>query len=182
MKLHFTHPKAAQLEVNARGRKTGGVSKQASFTIEPEPIDTPDAQRALDAYVAELDRRFPNGFDTSRAAPPAKTDFVPPNGVFLVVRDEGRVLGCGALRTEPHGIGEIRRMWIAPELRGRGAGRALLRELEEHATELGCDRVRLDTASELREARALYESAGYREIPAYNDNEYARHWYEKALA
>ncbi|MER6990595.1 GNAT family N-acetyltransferase [Saccharopolyspora hirsuta] len=158
------------------------MTKQASFTIEPEPVDSPDAQEALGEYVAELDRRFPGGFDTSRAAPPAKSDFVPPAGVFLVVRVDGRVLGCGALRTAPGGIGEIRRMWIAPELRGRGAGRALLGELEEQARRLGCERVRLDTAAELREARGLYDSAGYREIPAYNDNEYARHWYEKTLA
>ncbi|MDA3628016.1 GNAT family N-acetyltransferase [Saccharopolyspora oryzae] len=157
------------------------MTKQASFTIELEPIDSPDAQQALGEYVAELDRRFPSGFDTSRAAPPAKSDFVPPAGAFLVVRVDGRVLGCGAVRTEPDGVGEIRRMWISPELRGRGAGRALLAELEEQARQLGCDRVRLDTAAELREARALYDSAGYREIPAYNDNEYARHWYEKAL-
>ncbi|MBB5155313.1 hypothetical protein [Saccharopolyspora phatthalungensis] len=45
----------------------------------------------------------------------------------------------------------------------------------------GCSRIRLDTAAELHEARALSASAGYREIPAYNDNQYAKHWYEKAL-
>ncbi|MER7010001.1 GNAT family N-acetyltransferase [Saccharopolyspora sp. NPDC000359] len=157
------------------------MTEQAIFTIDPEPIDSPDAQEALRQYVAELDRRFPDGFDTSRAAPPAKADFVPPAGVFLVVRVDDRVLGCGALRTGPGATGEIRRMWISPELRGRGAGRALLAELEAQARQLGCERVRLDTAAELREARGLYDSAGYREIPAYNDNEYARHWYEKAL-
>jgi GNAT superfamily N-acetyltransferase len=155
------------------------VTKQASFTIGPEPIDSPDAQSALAQYVEELSRRFPDGFDTSRAAPPAKDAFTPPSGAFLVVRAEGRVLGCGALRTEPGGIGEIRRMWIAPELRGRGAGRALLAELEERSRQLGCSRIRLDTAAELHEARALYDSAGYREIPAYNDNQYAKHWLEK---
>ncbi|GAA0515588.1 GCN5 family N-acetyltransferase [Saccharopolyspora subtropica] len=157
------------------------MTKQASFTIEPEPVDSPDAQRALARYVAELDRRFPGGFDTSRAAPPARHDFAPPAGAFLVVRVEEQVLGCGALRTEPGGVGEIRRMWIAPELRGRGAGRALLAALEDQARRLGCDRVRLDTAAELVEARRLYESAGYRQIPAYNNNAYAQFWYEKSL-
>lgn len=161
--------------------KTGTVTKQASFTIELEPIDSPGAQLALDRYVAELNHRFPDGFDASRAAPPAKGDFTPPTGAFLVVRAEGQVLGCGALRTQHGGTGEIRRMWIAPELRGRGAGRALLAALEDRARQLGCSRIRLDTAAELSEARALYDSSGYREIPAYNDNQYAKHWFEKPV-
>ncbi|MEV6234631.1 GNAT family N-acetyltransferase [Saccharopolyspora shandongensis] len=156
------------------------MTEQASFTIEPEPIDSPEAQLALGRYIEELNGRFPDGFDTSRAAPPAKDDFMPPAGDFLVVRAEGRVLGCGALRSGD-GIAEIRRMWIAPELRGRGAGRALLAALEERARLLGCSLIRLDTAAELHEARALYDSAGYREIPAYNDNQYAKHWFAKQV-
>jgi GNAT superfamily N-acetyltransferase len=167
--------------LNHRHGETGGVTTQSTFTIEPEPIDSPDARQAIDAYVAELVRRFPNGFDTGRAAPPAKDAFTPPAGIFLVVRVDDRVLGCGALRTETGGIGEIRRMWISSELRGQGAGRALLAALEDQAVQLGCERVRLDTAAELHEARALYASAGYVEIPAYNDNEYAHHWFEKTL-
>ncbi|WP_246195677.1 GNAT family N-acetyltransferase [Halopolyspora algeriensis] len=149
------------------------------ITIEPEPIDSPEARWALDRYVADLNERFPGGFDTSRAAPPDPGDFVPPNGVFLLVRAEGETAGCGALRTESGGIAEIRRMWISPRLRGRGAGRRLLAALETHAREYGCSRVRLDTAAELEEARALYASAGYVEIDAYNENSYARHWFEK---
>ncbi len=144
-------------------------------------MDSPEAHAALGKYVAELDGRFPAAFDTSRSAPPAQGDFTPPAGVFLLVHIDGKPVGCGALRTEQAGIGEIRRMWIDPELRGRGAGRALLSALEEQAWQRGCHAVRLDTAAELHEARALYFSAGYTEIPAYNGNEYAQHWYEKPL-
>lgn len=151
------------------------------MTIEPEPIDSARSRYALDRYAAELNQRFADGFDTSRAAPPAPGDFVPPRGVFLLVRSDGEVAGCGALRTEDDGTAEIRRMWISPTLRGRGAGRMLLRALEDHARRHGCARVRLDTAAELDEAKALYTSAGYVEIPAYNDNAYARHWFEKPL-
>ncbi len=149
--------------------------------IAPEPIDSADAKAALRRYVEELRQRFPAGFEPDRAAPPAPGDFDPPHGFFLLVRDaDGQVSGCGAVRAED-GIAEIRRMWISPALRGCGAGRRLLRELERHAGDLGCRIVRLDTAAELNEARGLYASAGYAEIPAYNDNEYARHWFEKAL-
>jgi GNAT superfamily N-acetyltransferase len=152
-----------------------------AFTIKPEPIDSPAARSALEQYIAELDRRFPAGFDTSRSAPPAPSDFTAPAGVFLLVRVGDRVAGCGALRTEAAGVAEIRRMWIAPELRGQGAGRALLTALEEQARRRGCHTVRLDTAAELHEAKSLYVSAGYVEIPAYNDNQYAKHWFEKTL-
>lgn len=152
-----------------------------AFSIEPEPVDSAEAQWALERYVAELNERFPGGFDTSRAAPPRAEDFVPPAGIFLLVRAGDETAGCGALRTESGGVAEIRRMWIAPRVRGSGAGRRLLAALEAHARAYGCSRIRLDTAAELAEARALYVSAGYVEVPAYNDNPYARHWFEKDI-
>lgn len=157
------------------------MSSGRGFTIEPEPIASERSRAVLQQYSAELAARFPAGFDTGRAAPPAPGDFDPPNGVFLLVRDGAEPAGCGGVRTQSDGVGEIRRMWIAPALRGRGAGRALLAELERHARRLGCRAVRLDTAAELHEAKALYRSAGYVEIPAYNDNAYAGHWFEKRL-
>ncbi len=153
----------------------------APFTIELDPVNTAESRAVLDSYVQELGERFGQSFDTSRSAPPAPGDFEPPAGAFLLVRSGGRVLGCGALRTEVGGTAEIRRMWVSPELRGQGAGRALLAALEEQARVRGCRKVRLDTAAELSEARTLYASAGYVEIPAYNDNEYAAHWFEKQL-
>lgn len=128
-----------------------------------------------------MTQRFPSGFDAGKAAPPGKGDFTPPTGVFLLVWSDGQPAGCGALRTQSDGVGEIRRMWIASSLRGRGAGRALLAELERQARLLGFRAVRLDTATELLEAKALYRSAGYVEIPAYNDNAYAGHWFEKTF-
>lgn len=155
---------------------------EQNFTIDPAPYASSEAQNVLAEYVAELKQRFPGGlFETARAAPPAKDAFIPPNGVFLLVRAGGRALGCGAVRRGESGIAEIRRMWISPVLRGRGVGKALLAALEGHARELGCTEVRLDTASELTEARALYAKAGYREVPAYNDNSYAAHWFAKTL-
>ncbi|MDI2028699.1 GNAT family N-acetyltransferase [Saccharopolyspora sp. TS4A08] len=151
------------------------------FAIAPEPSDSADARWALAQYVAELVARFPDGFDPDRGARPVEDAFTPPKGVFLLLRRDGAVLGCGGVRTESAGIAEIKRMWVSPELRGRGAGRALLSALEEQARRLGFSRVRLDTAAELGEARAMYAKAGYVEIPAYNDNPYAAHWFEKSL-
>ncbi|RRO12627.1 GNAT family N-acetyltransferase [Saccharopolyspora rhizosphaerae] len=152
-----------------------------NFTIAAEPFGSRDAQQALAQYVAELAERFPEGFDPGAGAPPSDDEYTPPKGVFLLLRVGGAVMGCGGLRTESPGVSEVKRMWISPELRGRGAGRALLTSLEDHARRMGFARVRLDTAAELGEAQALYAKAGYVEIPAYNDNPHAAHWFEKRL-
>lgn len=75
---------------------------------------------------------------------------------------------------------EIKRMWISPALRGKGAGRALLTSLEDHARRMGCARA-AGHCGRLAEAQALYTKAGYVEIPACNDNPHAAHWFEKTL-
>jgi GNAT superfamily N-acetyltransferase len=58
----------------------------------------------------------------------------------------------------------------------------LLGALEEKARAIGYRIVRLETNQALPEAQQLYRSAGYREVPPFNDELYAHHWFEKALA
>ena len=65
--------------------------------------------------------------------------------------------------------------------RGLGVGRRLLAELEAHAIASGSHTVRLDTNKALTEAIAMYRSAGYIEVDAFNDEPYAHHWFEKRL-
>ena len=74
-----------------------------------------------------------------------------------------------------------RQMWVAPAARGLGLGRRLLRELEAFAAGAGATAVRLETNRALTEAIALYKSGGYTEVPAFNDERYADHWFEKRL-
>ena len=62
-----------------------------------------------------------------------------------------------------------------------GLGRTLLAELEAEGKRLGYNAIRLDTNSALTEAIAMYESAGYRTIQRYNDNPFAKHWFEKDI-
>lgn len=162
------------------------ASSDPVVTIEAEPVDSADAGWALEQYARELDGLFPTGFDPAKAAAPDVADLTPPTGVFLLVRLGADVAGCGALRVHPASaesdrFAEIKRMWLSPRLRGRGVGRRLLGELEAYARDFGCDTVRLDTAAELDAARALYERSGYVEIPDYNGNPYARHWFGKEL-
>ncbi len=73
-------------------------------------------------------------------------------------------------------------MWIVPQARGLGLGRRLLLELERHARTARVRVVRLETNQSLREAIQLYRSSGYREVPAFNDEPYAHHWFEKKLS
>lgn len=136
----------------------------------------------LERYYAELDSRFPSGFDPTRTVAAPAAELTPPLGLMLVARVDARAVGCGGVRKLEAHAAEIKRMWIDPSARGLGIGRRLLVALELAAAELGCDTVRLDTAAALTEARALYQGAGYREIAPYNDNPYAAHWFEKRLA
>jgi ribosomal protein S18 acetylase RimI-like enzyme len=72
-------------------------------------------------------------------------------------------------------------MWVAPEVRRLGVGRRLLSELERLAREGGARVARLETNDSLKEAIQLYRSSGYREVPAFNAEPYAHHWFEKDL-
>ena len=139
-----------------------------------------DARGAVASYVAELDHRFPGGFDPGLGTEDL-AGLAAPSGVFVVVRGNGLVAGCGGVQRLDPETGEIKRMWIAPAFRGLGLARRLLGELEDHARRLGHRRVVLDTDATLTEAIALYERSGYEAIEPYNDNPYAQRWFGKVL-
>jgi ribosomal protein S18 acetylase RimI-like enzyme len=140
----------------------------------------PDARHVVQSYFTELSRRFDTGFDPTRTLPAADEDLTPPAGLLLVATLHTDPVGCGALRLrDTHA--EIKRMWVSPEVRGLGLGRRLLTELESAATERGVRTLRLETNRSLAEAIGLYRAAGYREVPAFNDEPYAHHWFEKTL-
>jgi GNAT superfamily N-acetyltransferase len=103
-------------------------------------------------------------------------------GGVLVAYVADEPVACGAVRLLDPETAEIKRMFVTPDRRGRGVGRRLLDALERAAADLGCRRVRLDTGERQRAALALYRSAGYAEIEAYNVQPGASHWFEKRLA
>jgi ribosomal protein S18 acetylase RimI-like enzyme len=84
-------------------------------------------------------------------------------------------------RSGDEGIAQVKRMWVSPTARGLGLGRRVLAELGTHAAARGVGTLRLETKSALTEAIRLYRTAGYREVPAFNDEPYAHHWFEKPL-
>jgi DNA-binding MarR family transcriptional regulator len=141
----------------------------------------PVAQHCLGEYFAELDRRLSDGFDPAVSRLPDAAELRPPTGVFLVATLRGEPMGCGGLKFHADAPTELKRMWVAPSTRGLGVGRRLLAELEQRARDHGSRVLRLDTNKALTEAIGLYRSAGYREVPAFNDEAYAHHWFEKPL-
>ena len=151
----------------------------SAVTMEPADPASPEASACFDAYFRELEERFETGFDPALTVSADPEELVPPAGLFLIARLDGRAVGCGALKMKGPGLGEIKRMWVAPDARGLGIAQRLLEAIERNARQMGLDTLQLDTNRALREAHALYARNGYREIPRYNDNPYADHWFEK---
>jgi GNAT superfamily N-acetyltransferase len=140
-----------------------------------------DARQCLRSYFAELERRSGSPFDPNLGATAKPYEIRPPAGLFLVAYLRDAPIGCGALKHFPDGVSDLKRMWVAEPARGLGIGRRLLAELEARAAERGSRVVRLETSGLLTEAIALYRSAGYVEVPAFNDEPFADHWFEKRL-
>jgi GNAT superfamily N-acetyltransferase len=152
--------------------------------VEIAPVDPYDdaAQSCLGQYFTELDRRFDAGFDPALSILPGVDELRPPQGLFLIARLRDEPIGCGGLVFHDGSPPDIKRMWVAPSSRGLGVGRRLLAELERRAALDGHRTVRLETNRTLTRAVAMYRAAGYREVPAFNDETYAHHWFEKVLA
>jgi ribosomal protein S18 acetylase RimI-like enzyme len=147
-----------------------------------------EALALLDAYFAERAAGFPAEQGEYRPTYPVAEQFTPPAGEFLVVEDEqGPVIGCGGVRrieSRPGSVEprfEVKHLWLAPEARGRGAGRRLLGELERRASAYGARELVLDTNASLEAAGGLYRSSGYVEVEPYNANPNATHWYGKRV-
>lgn len=147
---------------------------------ETDPRD-PDAQRCLRSYFAELDERFDGGFDAEPAAVAADAQFRRPAGMLLVARLGSEPVGCAGMLFVDDDTCYVKRMWVAPSARGMGLARRLLGELETHAAARGATVVRLETNRTLTEAIHLYRTAGYTEVPPFNDEPHAHHWFEKRL-
>jgi GNAT superfamily N-acetyltransferase len=105
----------------------------------------------------------------------------PPDGVFLVGYEDGHAVAIGGLRGLGDGVCEIKRIYVAPEARSRGIGRALLAALEDAGRRIGYARVRLDAGEAQNHSRVLFARTGYREIAKYNNNHIAVYFGEKDL-
>ncbi|MGW0663595.1 GNAT family N-acetyltransferase [Streptodolium elevatio] len=153
----------------------------ATVTLDDVDPDHPDARYCLGRYFAELAERFDSGFDPGRSLLPDAGELRPPKGTFVIARLRGEAVGCAGLKLPADAPAEIKRMWVAPQARGLGVGRRFLAELETRAAREGRDVLRLDTNKTLTAAIGLYRSFGFAEVPAFNDEPYAHHWFEKTV-
>jgi ribosomal protein S18 acetylase RimI-like enzyme len=158
------------------------VSGTVAVTLEEVARDAPDVAPLFAAFIPEADGPLGARIDLEAeiaAGPP--TDLASPNGLLLLARVNGEPAGIGGLRYLDTEAAEIKSMYVSSAHRGIGLGRRILDELHRIAAERGCRATVLDSSSYLTEALGLYRSAGYTEVPAYNDNPKADVWFERQL-
>ncbi len=96
--------------------------------------------------------------------------YAPPDGTLFLAIDAGRAIGCGGLKRHDATTAEMKRVYLDPSGRGKGAGRAIVEAILAAARAKGYSAICLDTLPHLVEAQALYRKLGFVEIPRYNDN------------
>jgi putative acetyltransferase len=108
-------------------------------------------------------------FDQELAGLPG--DYAPPDGRLLIAEYRGQLAGCVALHKLEAEICEMKRLYLRPQLRGRGVGRALAEAVIEEARAIGYRKMRLDTVEPVMpNAVAMYRRLGFTEIDPYRAN------------
>ncbi|MGA2005610.1 MAG: GNAT family N-acetyltransferase [Terriglobales bacterium] len=108
-------------------------------------------------------------FDKELAGLPG--DYASPEGRLLLAEHEGQLAGCVALHKLADGICEMKRLYLRPQFRGKGLGRALAEHVIAEARQIGYKRMRLDTVEPvMKDAVAMYRAFGFREIAPYCKN------------
>ncbi len=162
-----------------------------TWTIAPEPFDSPVAAALWRAYYTEVSDRWyllHQGRRTEPAelerevAAQSGAELTPPGGQLLVARYDGEPAGSAGVRLLDATTGELTRVFVCEGMRGRGGAALLVAAAEDAARALGARHLVLDTRSDLVEARALYTRLGYSETEPHNDDPYAEHWFRKRLA
>ena len=103
-------------------------------------------------------------------------------GIFLVLIDNGMIVGSGSIRRLSDDICELKRMWFLKDYRGKGLGWKMAQMLLDFAKKTGYKKVRLDTVDEFKQAQAikLYKQLGFSLIERYNEG-FATVFMEKVL-
>jgi len=135
------------------------------ITIREERPDQPDVVRLIEALDALMVGLYP---PESNHLLDIET-LLGPQVIFLVARAAGEAVGCGAIVKDARGWGEIKRMFVMPEQRGKRLGARLLSRLESAAQKAELPMLRLETGIHNKDALALYRRAGFTECEPFGD-------------
>ncbi len=143
---------------------TRRVSPQAGapdLTVVQVQVGDPELKPLLDELVVEYGTRYGRVSAYTELSEVPVTDFLPPEGAFLVLTENGETIAGGAIRRYDEQTAEVKRVWTSSQHRRRGLALRVMAELERAAAELGYRRVHLTTGPRQPEAAALYLAAGY---------------------
>jgi ribosomal protein S18 acetylase RimI-like enzyme len=149
------------------------TSSSDDFLIVParSQIELTSAAALFRAYAKSLPVDLaPQGFSQELASLPGV--YAPPGGELLLAKRGDHVLGCIALKPLEPGIAEMKRLFVRPQARGKGVGKALVQAAIATARQAGNVEIKLDTLPEMEGAIALYKASGFVPIPPYGSHPY----------
>ena len=150
------------------------TSSSSDFTIAParSPVELISAAALLRAYAKSLPVDLGRqGFAQEVDSLPGP--YAPPEGELLLAKRGDHVLGCIALKPlEPPRVAEIKRLFVRPQARKLGVGKALVAAVIAAAGKLGYGEIKLDTLPQMEAAIALYKNNGFTPIPPYGSHPY----------
>ena len=133
--------------------------------ITPELPDTPDATALIAELEAYLEPLYPresrHGFSVEK--------LIAEGVAFFLIRNDGAPASCGGIKLFGTEYGEIKRMYVRPQFRGRGFAKLMLNHLADYARSHGVGTLRLETGIHQHEAIALYEQMGFEQIPPFGE-------------
>jgi putative acetyltransferase len=136
---------------------------QEDVVILPEAADQPEVR----ALLGDLNRYLLSLYRPEDCYHLTIEELSRPEVTFLVARLDGAAVGCGALRRLDGSMGEVKRMFTASALQGKGIGRRILKTIEAEARRAGCACLVLETGPKQPAALALYRSEGFTERGPY---------------
>jgi putative acetyltransferase len=137
------------------------------ITIASEPFDSADAHRLIGALDEHLAGKYP---PEQRFGPNLKVEHLAPGlGTFVIARLDGVAIGCGAVRRLDEKTVEVKRMYVDPEVRGRGVAKEIIERLEADARAMGASRLVLETGIYQDEAIGLYRRVGFSVIDCFGE-------------